>query len=66
MGQKSKSNKVSRRQFVKGTGVGIASILASGVAPMAFAKTTKQITFTQSWIPNGGSAWIYTAAAKGF
>lgn len=66
MEQKPKSNKVSRRQFVKGTGAGIASILASGVAPMAFAKTTKQITFTQSWIPNGGSAWIYTAAAKGF
>lgn len=66
MGKKSNKGSVSRRQFVQGTGVGIASILASGVAPMAFAKTMKEITFTQSWIPNGGSAWIYTAAAKGY
>lgn len=56
----------SRRQVLKGTGAGLASILASGVAPMAFAKTMKEVTFTQSWIPNGGSAWIYTAAAKGY
>jgi NitT/TauT family transport system substrate-binding protein len=66
MGKKSNLKGVDRRQFVKGTGVGIASILASGVAPMAFAKTMREVTFTQSWIPNGGSAWIYTAAAKGY
>ena len=66
MGKKSDSKGVDRRQFVKGTGVGIASILASGVAPMAFARTLREVTFTQSWIPNGGSAWIYTGAAKGF
>ena len=66
MEKKSGSKGVDRRQFVKGTGVGLASILASGVAPMAFAKTKREVTFTQSWIPNGGSAWIYTTAAKGF
>ncbi|MBD19514.1 MAG: hypothetical protein CMM37_00545 [Rhodospirillaceae bacterium] len=66
MDKKKASKGVSRRKFVKGTGVGMASILASGVAPMAFAKSLKEVTFTQSWIPNGGSAWIYTTAAKGF
>ena len=66
MDKKLVAKDVSRRKFVKGTSVGLASILTSGVAPMAFAKTVREVTFTQSWIPNGGSAWIYTAAAKGY
>tara|TARA_E500000331_G_scaffold61860_1_gene56452 strand:- start:5644 stop:6759 length:1116 start_codon:yes stop_codon:yes gene_type:complete len=61
-----KQRGLNRRQVLKGTSIGMASILASGIAPMAFAKKMREITFTQSWIPNGGSAWIYTAAAKGF
>ena len=63
---KKTQNGLSRRQVLKGTSIGMASILASGIAPMAFAKKMREITFTQSWIPNGGSAWIYTTAAKGF
>ncbi len=66
MGKKTVLKGVNRRQVVKGAGIGMASILASGIAPMAFAKKMREITFTQSWIPNGGSAWIYTSAAKGY
>ena len=66
MDEKKITKGVSRRKFVKGTGLGMASILASGIAPMAYAKKMRNITFTQSWIPNGGSAWIYTTAGKGF
>ena len=57
---------VNRRHFVKVSGAGMLAILTSGVAPMTFARSKKQITFTQSWIPNGGMAWIYIADAKGF
>ena len=66
MDKKKITKDVSRRKFVKGTGLGMASILASGIAPMAYAKKMRNITFSQSWIPNGGSAWIYTTAGKGF
>ena len=38
MGKKTVLKGVNRRQVVKGAGIGMASILASGIAPMAFAK----------------------------
>jgi len=66
MAKKKNATVLNRRQFVKTSGAGLVSILASGIAPMTFARSKRQITFTQSWIPNGGMAWIYIADAKGF
>lgn len=57
---------INRRSFVK-TAAGTA-VAATTLAtmPKVFAQTMKTVTFTQSWIPNGGSQFVYVADAKGF
>lgn len=60
------TGKMNRRDFVK-TGAGAAAAVAatSSIPSKVFGQTMKEVTFTQSWIPNGGSMWIYVAMEKG-
>ncbi len=64
------SSTLDRRSFVKSAaGTAIAATAAStfGSASQVFAaQSEKSITFTESWIPNGGSQWVQVAIAKGF
>ncbi len=60
------TREIDRRSFVKtaaGTAVA-ATTLAT--APNVFAASNKSITFTESWIPNGGSQWVRVAIANGY
>ncbi len=58
---------VSWRSFVKTAAAGVTvATTAAFIPPKVFAQTKKEITFTLSWIPNGGSAFVNTAIAKDF
>ena len=58
---------VSRRRFVRTAAAGAAAAMTAGSIPTkVFAQTKKSITFTLSWIPNGGSTFVNVADAKGF
>jgi NitT/TauT family transport system substrate-binding protein len=59
------TREIDRRSFVKtAAGTAIAATTL-GYAPSVIAQSMKEITFTQSWIPNGGSQWVYVADAIG-
>lgn len=66
---KSITNKsVDRRTFVKsaaGTAVAASALSAFGGSAPAIA-AEKSITFTESWIPNGGSQFVRIAVANGY
>ena len=58
---------VSRRNFVKTAAAGATVATTAGFIPKkVFAQTMKEVNFTLSWIPNGGSAFVNVAVAKGF
>ena len=60
---------VNRRDFVKTTVAGAAvaaTASAAGTFPTkVFAQSQRDVAFTLSWIPNGGSAWVNVGLAKG-
>lgn len=57
---------MGRRSFVKTAAAGAAGAAVAGSIPSkVFAQSQRDINFTLSWIPNGGSAWVNVGIAKG-
>ena len=71
MTEKSKGSKsdksMNRRDFVKTASVaaGAAAVGSGTFSRKVFAQTQRDISFTLSWIPNGGSAWVDVGLEKG-
>ncbi|MEX2454752.1 MAG: ABC transporter substrate-binding protein [Rhodospirillaceae bacterium] len=58
---------INRRDFVKTAtmSTAAAAVSSSMIPKRVFAQTQKDVTFTLSWIPNGGSAWVDVGREKG-
>lgn len=62
-----RTSSINRRDFVKTAAVGTAAtaVATSNFSRKVFAQTQRDLKFTLSWIPNGGSAWVNVGMAKG-
>lgn len=52
-----------KRQLMKGA---IAMATTASGPSLVFAQTKRRVSFTQSWLPEGGNLFMYVAKARGF